>query len=166
MRAWILAAYIASEAVCASAAVQQPAPNNSFSFATVQRIARERASRPYQPASARLPERLARLGYDQYRDIRFKRERALWRGQALFEVQLFHRGFNFARKVNVAEVTGGKVLPIVYSPALFDFAKLRIPAKLPANLGFAGLRVHYPLHTPAYKDELITFLGASYFRVL
>src|SRR5690606_8309517 len=34
------------------------------------------------------------------------------------------------------------------------------------DLGFAGLRVHYPLNTPAYKDELIVFLGASYFRAL
>src|SRR5207244_9185410 len=41
----------------------------------------------------------------------------------------------------------------------------RLP-KIAANLGFAGFRVHYPLHSPAYKDELIVFLGASYFRVL
>jgi glucans biosynthesis protein len=26
--------------------------------------------------------------------------------------------------------------------------------------------VHYPLHRPAYKDELVVFLGAAYFRVL
>jgi glucans biosynthesis protein len=37
---------------------------------------------------------------------------------------------------------------------------------LPSDLGFAGFRIHYPLNTPAYKDELIVFLGASYFRVL
>jgi glucans biosynthesis protein len=37
---------------------------------------------------------------------------------------------------------------------------------MPATLGFAGFRVHYPLQTPTYKDELIAFLGASYFRVL
>src|SRR5688572_31484147 len=104
--------WLASAAVCAPAAAPHPASNDSFSFATVQSIARERASRPYQAASARLPERLATLGYDQYRDIRFKRERAIWQRQALFEVRLFHRGFNFARKVNVAEVSGGKVLPI------------------------------------------------------
>jgi len=166
MQVCILSGLLASEAVCAPAPAQLPKPSPSFSFATVQRLARERASRPYKAASARLPGELANLSYDQYRDIRFKRENALWHRQALFEVQLFHRGFNFARKVNVAEVSGGKVLPVAYNPLLFNFGKLKISAKLPANLGFAGLRVHYPLHTPAYKDELIVFLGASYFRVL
>jgi len=38
--------------------------------------------------------------------------------------------------------------------------------KLSSEVGFAGFRIHYPLQTPTYKDELLVFLGASYFRVL
>jgi periplasmic glucans biosynthesis protein len=34
------------------------------------------------------------------------------------------------------------------------------------DLGFAGFRAHYPLNNPAYRDELVVFLGASYFRAL
>jgi len=34
------------------------------------------------------------------------------------------------------------------------------------DLGFAGLRVHYALNTPSYKDELVAFLDATYFRAL
>ena len=34
------------------------------------------------------------------------------------------------------------------------------------NLGFAGFRLHYPLNSPKVLDELIAFLGASYFRFL
>src|SRR5690606_10243384 len=34
------------------------------------------------------------------------------------------------------------------------------------DLGFAGFRMHYPLNSEAYKDELVVFLGASYFRAL
>src|SRR5438046_10604210 len=34
------------------------------------------------------------------------------------------------------------------------------------ELGFAGFRVHHPLNTPKYKDEVLVFLGASYFRAL
>ena len=34
------------------------------------------------------------------------------------------------------------------------------------DLGFAGLRVHYALSNSGYKDELVAFLGASYFRAL
>lgn len=32
--------------------------------------------------------------------------------------------------------------------------------------GFAGFRTHYAVNNPQYKDELIVFLGASYFRAL
>ena len=34
------------------------------------------------------------------------------------------------------------------------------------GLGFAGFRVHFPVNTQAYKDEVLVFLGASYFRAL
>jgi periplasmic glucans biosynthesis protein len=139
-----------------------------FSFVAVQKLAQELASRPLENRSSKMPPQLAKLGYDQFRDIRFKRENALWHDQALFEVQFFHRGFNFDRRVNISEVMNdGKVRPVVYSPALFDFGRLVKPmTNLPPDTGFAGFRVHFPLHTPAYKDELIVFLGASYFRVL
>jgi len=56
--------------------------------------------------------------------------------------------------------------PVNYSPSQFDYGKVPVPKDLPADLGFAGLRVHYPLQRPDYKDELIAFLGASYFRLL
>jgi glucans biosynthesis protein len=150
-----------------SSAPQAPAGPEVFGFATVERLARERAAQPYENRSPKLPPSLAKLTYDQYRDIRFRRNVALWHNQSLFEVQFFHRGFNFARRVDISEVYDGVAHPIQYNPAWFEFGRLtRVPAKLPHDLGFAGFRVHYPLQTPAYKDELIVFLGASYFRVL
>ncbi len=48
----------------------------------------------------------------------------------------------------------------------FDYGKNTLPPQAWGDLGHAGLRIHYPLNTPAYKDELIVFLGASYFRAL
>jgi periplasmic glucans biosynthesis protein len=138
-----------------------------FSFATVQRLAQERASQPYRNRSPSLPQNLTKLTYDQYRDIRFHRASALWAGHALFEVQFFHRGFNFDRRINVNEVTPDGVRTITYNPAMFEFGPLVPPLKkLPPDLGFAGFRIHYPLNNPAYMDELMVFLGASYFRVL
>jgi glucans biosynthesis protein len=113
-----------------------------------------------------LPDSIAKLSYEQYRDIRFQRTSALWYGKALFEVQFFHRGFNFDRRVNIAEVSDGVARPVLYNPAMFDFGPRMSKLELPPDLGFAGFRIHYPLNTPAYKDELIVFLGASYFRVL
>ena len=148
-------------------AAQRPAqPRPPFNFATVQRIAQDRAAHPYRIRSPNLPQNLQKLNYDQFRDIRFHRASALWYEHALFEVQFFHRGFNFDRRVNVNEVSADGVRAISYNPAMFEFGKLVPQMKLPADLGFAGFRIHYPLNTPAYKDEVMVFLGASYFRLL
>jgi len=34
------------------------------------------------------------------------------------------------------------------------------------DLGFAGFRIHAPISTPDYYDEVCVFLGASYFRAV
>jgi len=138
----------------------------AFSFATVQRLAQARAARPYHIRSTPLPRALARLTYEQYQDIAFRPAAALWHGQSMFDVQFFHRGFNFDRRVNVYEVLPSGVHPVVYRPAMFRFGRKVPHVALAANLGFAGLSVHYPLNTPGYKDEVLAFLGASYFRAL
>jgi glucans biosynthesis protein len=143
-----------------------PKPRERFSFADVQRLAQRRAAQSYVKPAEELPESLAKLSYDQYRDIRFRADHALWHGQGLFEVQFFHRGFNFGRKVAISEVTDTGVQPVPYDSSQFDFGALNQPVKLPPETGFAGFRVHFPLQTPRYRDELIVFLGASYFRVL
>jgi periplasmic glucans biosynthesis protein len=140
-------------------------PAEPFTFETVQHLAEDRASKPYHDRSSKLPDALAKLGYDEYREIRFRRTSALWYDHAMFEVQFFHRGFQFDRRVNIYELVGNQVRAVPYNPAMFEFGKLA-PVKLPAELGFAGFRVHYPLNTPEYKDEVLVFLGASYFKVL
>ena len=142
-----------------------PAPP-AFTFATVQKYAQERAARPYHIRTTPLPRALATLNYDQYSQIQFKSSASLWHGQSMFEVQFFHRGFNFDRRVNIYEVLPSGVRPVAYNPAMFQFGQGVPRVELPANLGFAGLSVHYPLNQPAYKDEAIAFLGASYFRAL
>lgn len=141
-------------------------PVEPFTFETVQKIAQDRASKPYRERSTALPDVLAKLNYDQYRDIRFRRTSALWYDHAMFEVQFFHRGFQFDRRVNIFELVNNQVRAVPYNPAMFEFGKQVPQVKLPAELGFAGFRIHYPLNTPTYKDELLVFLGASYFRVL
>ena len=142
---------------------QAPPP---FTFATVQRVAQQRAAQPYHVKSTPLPHELAALSYEQYSEIQFRPASALWHGQSMFEVQFFHRGFNFDRRVNIYEVSSSGVRPVVYNPSMFYFGGDVPRVPLPANLGFAGLRVHYPLNSPGFKDEVIAFLGASYFRAL
>jgi glucans biosynthesis protein len=143
-----------------------PAQTQPFGFEDVKKVAQERATREYKPMSESLPQALADLSYDQYRDIRFRPASALWHGQSLFEVQFFHRGYRTRQRVNIFEVDATGATPVAYNSQYFTFGKLLKPPKASATLGYAGFRVHFPLQSPAYKDELIAFLGASYYRVL
>jgi glucans biosynthesis protein len=148
-------------------ATEQRSPPQPFSFEMVRDLARQAASRDYEDADDDLPDYLADIGYDQYRDIRYRPDRALWRDENLpFEVQFFHRGFLYKPRVDVAVVAFGEVQPIVFDPSQFHYGNNAFPEPVPAGLGFAGLRLHYPLNRPDYKDEVAAFLGASYFRVL
>jgi len=122
---------------------------------------------PYKKPENALSADLKNLTYDQYRDIRFRPDRALWHGDRLpFELMFFHPGFVFDGTVKINEVTAAGVREIRFSPDLFDYGHNALdPSKL-RNVGFAGFRVHYPINTPKYKDEVLVFLGASYFRAL
>ena len=138
-----------------------------FSEELLQKRALALAKIPYAPSAARLPESLAKLSYDQYRSIRFRPESSLWRKAALpFEVQLFHLGHLFAEPVSLFIVEGGRATPLRYTADLFDYGSIPFAQPLPSTLGVAGFRVHHPLNRKDTFDELIAFLGASYFRVL
>ena len=136
-----------------------------FDPGLLRQMARELAQKPFQAPDGKLPEPLANLTYDQYRDIRFDPQRALWRDQGLpFTVQLFHRGFLYTNKVDLYEVVDGKAQPIRYSADLFSFGATPHPPE--GDLGFAGFRIHAPLNRPDYFDEVAAFIGASYFRAV
>jgi len=141
----------------------------AFGFDQVAERARELAAKPYVPASVDLPADLKNLGYDQYRDIRFKPEQALWRAQGLpFEVMFFHPSGLHALPVTINEVTVQGVRRIAFDRRDFEYGKSgsALSPERWTGLGFAGFRVHCALNTPNYKDELVAFLDASYFRAL
>ncbi|TDR85191.1 glucan biosynthesis protein [Enterovirga rhinocerotis] len=156
----------------AASLAQQPAPQaqpgtSSFRFEEVVRRARELAALPFDAAVPPLPEPLATLDPEAYRGIRFRPDRAfLAQGGSRFRVQLFHLGPLYPRPVTVNLIRDGVPSPIPYQTQLFDFGSTKIERPLPVNLGFAGLRIHYPLNNPTVFDELLSFLGASYFRFL
>lgn len=138
-----------------------------FEPGVVERWAQALAAQPFDGGFPPLPPPLADLDYDAYRDIRFRKERAfLGEAGGPFRLQLFHRGFLYPRPVAVNLVRDGVSTPIAYDPALFDFGRTRIEATLPSDLNFAGIRIHAPLNRPDRLDELIVFVGASYFRFL
>ena len=139
----------------------------NFSFDSVIRKAQALANTPYQIPNTALPDSLNNLSYDQHRDIRFVRENGPWFNQNLpYEIQFFHLGNIFQISVPINEVIDGVSQSIKYSSNFFDYGKNNLPTEQFENLGYAGFRIHSPLNTSAYFDELVTFLGASYFRGL
>jgi glucans biosynthesis protein len=133
----------------------------------VARLARERAQAAYQPPAASLPAELQALDYDGYRDIRFRPARSLWRERQLpFEAQFFHRGLYQRDAVRLHEITPQGVRPLGYDSGDYDFGHNALQPRGWGDLGHAGFRLHYPLNGAQYKDELLVFLGASYFRAL
>ena len=144
---------------------------HAFGFSDVDRRAREIAGRPYVKPPFVLPKPLKDLGYDQTRDIRFDPARSLFRAQKLpFEIQFFHLGGIFDQPVRIYEVVDNDVREIDFDPTAFTYGRSKFDRSQWGKLGFAGLRVHFPLNVvpsaPGYKDELVSFLGASYFRAL
>ncbi len=138
-----------------------------FAFETVERQAEALAREPFDATVPPLPAPLAALDYDAWRDIRFKPNRAfLGEAGGPFRLQLFHRGFLYPRPVAVNLVREGVATAIPYSADLFEFGRTKLDAPLPADLGFAGIRIHAPLNKPNLLDELMVFVGASYFRFL
>lgn len=146
---------------------EAPGPKR-FTFADVNRRADTLATQSYAPEDAPLPDVLRDLKYDEYRDIRFIGQKSLWRGEQLpFEVQFFSRGLFFRHRVQINIVDQGQVTPVLYSNDLFDFGRNKERfSNLPADLGFAGFRLLYPLHMDSRYDEVAVFLGASYFRAV
>jgi glucans biosynthesis protein len=147
--------------------VLRSAPAAAFGFGDVAERAAKRAQSPYQASEHPPPAELKALTYDQYRDIRFRPDRALWRPAGLpFEIMFFHLGKLQTEPVLVNEVTDDGVRYIPYDSADFDYGKNKLSPRNWGDLGFAGFRAHYPLNSAAYKDEIVVFLGMSYFRAL
>ena len=142
-----------------------PAPR--FGFDDVLKRARDIAAAPFAAVPPALPEQIGALDYDAWRDIRFRPEKALLGNTGgPFRLHAFHLGHLFRQPVTVNTIRDGIATPIPYAANLFDYGRTKIEKPLPVNLGFAGFRLHYPLNQSGQQDELIAFLGASYFRFL
>lgn len=167
------AALLASRSALAQGQPAPVAPDSNvpaaprFGYEDVVRRARDLAGGPYDPTPPALPDALTKLDFDAYRDIRFRPDKALLGANGSpFRMQMFHPGFLFTRPVTVNVIRDGVPAPVPYSASLFDYGRNKFDRQLPVNLGFAGFRLHYPLNDPKVQDELISFLGASYFRFL
>jgi glucans biosynthesis protein len=166
----VLVAIIAGAGVGMTGKTRAQSPSTAtprFSYEDVVKRARDLAAAPFDASIPPLPDGLANIDFDAWRDIRFRSDKPLLgTGAGPFRLELFHLGHLFKRPVTVNVLRDGIPAPIPYATNLFDYGRTKVDAKLPINLGFAGFRLHYPLNSPHVMDEVIAFLGASYFRFL
>lgn len=149
-----------------SRALAQSADGQKFSHGDVIAEAQALATKPFVPPP-QAPEGLRKLAYDTYKQIRFRKERAIWgKTPSKFSIQLFAPGFLYKQGIDINVVESGKVLPTKIDGNAFDAPNDEIRDMLTELGKFAGFRLHYPLNRPDYKDELIVFQGASYFRAV
>lgn len=143
------------------------AAESPFSFDRVVEQARTLAVSPFQDPRGNVPQFLLDMSYDQWRDIRFRPGKALWKDEKFpFSLQFFHVGLYYDRSVVLNIVEEGVPAPIAFSPDYFDYGQNTFASQISSELGFAGFRIHYPVNRPDYADELAVFLGASYLRAV
>lgn len=127
------------------------------------------AAQPHEPVSFELPESFKGLDYDAYRRIQFRADHALWAEDGLgYQVHAFHPGWLFKEPVKLFALKDGVATPISFGSADFDYHDEVLDKRVAGTSfpGVAGLRINYPLNAADRMDELVTFLGASYFRAL
>ncbi len=138
-----------------------------FGAAELEDRARRLAQFPHDPPGRRVPASINGLDWDAWREIRFKPDGNLLDSpNSRFRLQAFHLGHLFKRPVRLNLVRGDVAEPIAYSANDFDYGHHAFDPPLPADLGYAGWRMNYPLNKPGVMDELISFIGSSYFRLL
>jgi len=154
--------------IAAFAGTMWPGVSNAFGFFDVVKSARELASKTYEAPRSNIPEVLSAQKFADYQKVSYRGDRLLWRDAGTrFQLGFYHQGMHFNTPVKINEVDMEGVREIKFNPDDFDYGALNIDKAALANLGFAGFKVMYPVNSEAKRDdELATFLGASYFRVI
>ena len=166
-RRLILGAALFAGARAALPAQAQPAESAPrFGFDDVVRRARDLAAAPFEDKPQPPPAPFDKLNFDAWRDIRFKKDQTILNNGGGFRLETFHRGFLFGRPVTINTIRDGIAAPIPYASTLFDYGSLKVDQPPPVNTGFAGFRLLFPVNDPHVQDEVISFLGATYFRFL
>lgn len=148
----------------------EPQAAKPFGFEDVATLARDLAAKPYNYRDADLVGSFGNLTYDQYRGIRFRRDRDPWTGSRDFALDLLPPGAIFHEPVDISLVDEGVVIPVKFDPHMYEFDPVHFPDGVDyetlGNMGFSGFRLRAPLNRPDVMDEFAVFQGASYFRAV
>jgi glucans biosynthesis protein len=139
----------------------------AFNLDDVAAKAKDLAGQKYEAPKSNLPAVFRDMKYGDYQKIRFLQDKAEWaQDKTPFKLSFYHQGMHFDTPVRINEVTANKVQEIKYDPSRFDFGDVQFDPKATDKLGYAGFRVLYPINKADKQDEIMTLLGASYFRVV
>ena len=165
---------LGSTALCAPAILAgrpllaQDAATEVFSFDLLTEAARRRAA-AIDPGSEDLAPIFKDLTYDDYQMIQFRPDRARWQAKgAVWNLLPFHLGWLFKEPVRLHEVVDGRATELSFTTDDFEYRghlKQDVPAAT-ALPGVAGFKLTHPLNRGDKMDEIISFVGASYFRAL
>lgn len=165
---------LAREVLAGQLALAQDAPASPpqpqsppFSANTVKEFARKLSGSDYVQPVLELPDQFKKLSYDQYRDIRFKADQAIWHSDKLdTEIQLFPLGWLYDSPVDIWIVESGQAAKLVADKRFFTLGPLVGAGPDEAPFGFSGFRIHGPVNRADYLDEYVVFQGASYLRAV
>lgn len=149
--------------VAVSAVASEP-DSEAFGLGEVAKKARELSREDWQKPPG-IPDFLRDMDYSRYQEIRFRDDRNLWRDtDSHFQVMMTPAGKYFTHAVTLNEIRDGQVEPIPFARDLFTYPSEEFAKRIPADLGFAGFRLTYPLEGEDINNQFLAFAGASYFR--
>ncbi len=141
--------------------------SSQLSFDDVIAQARRLSSESFERRPGVDSDALREADYDALRKIKSRDQGMVWRDKGLpFQLGFFPTAGLHAQPVTIfaANREGAKWLrPTEES---FEFIDDEIPAQDQEKVDYAGVRVLYPINRGDKLDEVVTFLGASYFRAL
>jgi len=139
----------------------------AFDLDDVAAKAKDLAAQKFVAPKSNLPNELRDMKFADYQKIHFRQDKAEWANEKTpFKLSFYHQGMHFDTPVKINEVTATNVQEIKYDPSRFDFGDVKVDPKVTEQLGYAGFRVLYPINKDDKQDEIMTMLGASYFRVV
>jgi periplasmic glucans biosynthesis protein len=167
------AALLATTALAGRLRAQEAAapaadPGTPFSFDTLSDEMKLLSGQPHV-ATQRPASFLDKLTYDDYRLIQFLPDHARWQSDdSAFRVHAFHMGWLFEEPVLMYEIDAGISRPMDFLTDDFEYLG-ELATKVPEHTalpGVAGFKLNAPLNRADLFDEVVAFLGASYFRAL
>lgn len=141
----------------------------AFDFDSFSDRLKAMAAEPFAPLALDIPASFDHLDYDAYRLIQYRDAASKWvENPSGFRLQAFHLGWLYNEPIRVFEIENGTARSIAFQHTDFTYHDAEVGEAAAAGdfPGVAGIRINYPLNRADAIDELVSFLGASYFRAL